>query len=109
MLDDLVSSVFELNFLYFQVNIALDDLVSSVTELNDLYEETTSGSGQQLLEPKLPVFLSQIDLDSFFKVEEKFTSELTAFTKKQFFEVCFSKPVLLQSHSFVSPAVLKAW
>lgn len=32
-------------------------------------------------------FLSQISYDDFFDSEEKFTSELTLYTKKQFFEV----------------------
>ena len=32
-------------------------------------------------------FLSQLPYDSYYTSEEKFTGELTAYTRKQFFEV----------------------
>ena len=32
-------------------------------------------------------FLSQLPYDSYFTSEERFTGELTAYTRKQFFEV----------------------
>ena len=32
-------------------------------------------------------FLSQLDCDSYYGSEERFTGELTAYTRKQFFEV----------------------
>lgn len=33
-------------------------------------------------------FLSHLDLKAFHEAEEKYSRELTAFTKRQFFEVC---------------------
>jgi hypothetical protein len=75
-------------FLIYQMNAALRNIVVGVSELKQLYEETKPQPSEVLTEPKIALFLSQIGLENFFKVEEKFTTELTAFTKKRFFEVC---------------------
>ena len=70
------------------MNAALNNIITGVSELNKLYEKTKPQSDDIMTEPKRALFLSQISLNNFFKMEEKFTAELTAFTKKRFFEVC---------------------
>ena len=47
-----------------------------------------AGTEQELDQSEAAVFLSQVDLSNYHSMEESFTHELTAFTKKQFFEVC---------------------
>lgn len=43
-------------------------------------------------------FLSQFPYDSYYTSEEKFTSELTAYTRKQFFEVYWQNSYLCISN-----------
>ena len=38
-------------------------------------------------------FVSQLSLDDYHKAEETFTNELTKYTKKQFFEVQYTKNI----------------
>ena len=64
-----------------QVNSSLSDLSEAVTDLISLYNLTSGPIDTPA------VFLSQLPLEEYHKAEEKFTQQLTAFTKKQFFEV----------------------
>ena len=76
-----------------QMNSQLECLVSSISSLSALYQQTGAGTEEQRSQEqesssdKTPVFLSQLCLDNYHRTEDKFTQELTAFTKKQFFEV----------------------
>lgn len=74
-----------------QMNESLDKLVKSVTRITDLYNvETTDKSCQERQlsseRPTSPVFLSQLVQDDYNRTEEKFTQELTSYTKRLFFE-----------------------
>ena len=68
----------------FQLNTSLEDLFGSVKKLSATY---LLGDGPVGRETREAVFLSQAQLDDYYLAEEKFTQELTGFTKKQFFEV----------------------
>ena len=46
-----------------------------------IYYDTSVGS------PYSVTFLSQLSYDNYHESEERFTGELTAYTRKQFFEV----------------------
>ena len=70
-----------------QVNQQLDELTGAVTALVQLYREGVCSPTGQCGDTHSPVFLSQLDLRSLEAVEQKYTQALTAFTKKQFFEV----------------------
>jgi hypothetical protein len=76
------------------MNDSLDKLVKSVSRITDLYEmneETTNSNQDRQLSsdrPTSPVFLSQISQDEYNKTEDKYTQELTSYTKRLFFEVC---------------------
>ncbi|XP_069125959.1 HAUS augmin-like complex subunit 3 [Argopecten irradians] len=61
-----------------QMNANMENLVTSVEKLHTLYDSDGGKSS--------PNFLSQLSLDEYANAEEKFSQELTAFTKKQFFE-----------------------
>lgn len=61
------------------MNSALEQLEKSVSEMIALYAGR-EGAGI------LTSFLSQLPYDSYYTSEEKFTGELTAYTRKQFFE-----------------------
>ncbi|XP_021377275.1 HAUS augmin-like complex subunit 3 [Mizuhopecten yessoensis] len=61
-----------------QMNANLENLVRSVEELHNLYKCDGKNNA--------PNFLSQLSLDEYAEVEEKFSQELTTFTKKRFFE-----------------------
>ena len=76
----------------FQINSSLEKPTGCVSELSSLYHRAAAdpeaGQGQENA-----AFLSQLPLEDYHKMEEKFTQELTSFTKKQFFEVKrYSKP-----------------
>ena len=88
----------------------MESLLTSVSDLSALYQRTGAGTEeqrdaeQQALSSSSDtpsVFVSQLDLDHYHKSEEKFTQELTAFTKKQFFQVCVLV-ALFQMHYFKS-------
>lgn len=76
------------------MNDSLDKLVKSVSRITDLYEmneETTNSNQDRQLSsdrPTSPVFLSQLPQDEYNKTEDKYTQELTSYTKRLFFEVC---------------------
>jgi len=70
-----------------QVNQQLDELTGAVTGVVQLYREGVHNPTEQCGDTQNPVFLSQLDLHSLEAVEQKYTQALTAFTKKQFFEV----------------------
>ena len=53
-----------------------------------IYYDTSVGS------PYSVTFLSQLSYDNYYESEERFTGELTAYTRKQFFEVWLDSPVL---------------
>ena len=62
------------------MNSSLDTLMASVSQLSTLYNSMDRGDHS-------PFFLSQLNLHEYGNAEEKFTGELTTYTKKQFFEV----------------------
>ncbi|XP_073259041.1 HAUS augmin-like complex subunit 3 [Porites lutea] len=62
-----------------QMNSALEKLEQSVSEMTALY------SGQEGSTYSV-TFLSQLSYDNYYESEERFTGELTAYTRKQFFE-----------------------
>ena len=70
-----------------QVNQQLDELTSAVTDLVRLYKDGVQNPIESCGDAKNRVFLSQLDLGGLEAVEQKYTQALTAFTKKQFFEV----------------------
>ena len=55
---------------------------ASVSALAELYSSSPSTKNYD-------DFLSQIELKAFHDAEEKFSKDLTAFTKKQFFNVSY--------------------
>lgn len=59
-----------------QMNSALEKLEQSVSEMTALYAGQEGSSS----------FLSQLAYDNYYASEERFTEELTAYTRKQFFE-----------------------
>ena len=65
------------------MNNCLSDLTATVKELTSLYQN----SGVDTTAQEKSVFLSQLNLEEYFRDEEKFTQQLHAYTKKQFFEV----------------------
>ena len=67
-----------------QMNKSLGELMSAVSQLSALYRTADAPTNHR---DHNMVFLSQVDLHPYLQSEEKFTQELTAFTKKQFFEV----------------------
>lgn len=75
-----------------QMNDSLEKLVKSVSRITDLYEmneETTNSNQDRQLSsdrPTSPVFLSQLSQDEYNKTEDKYTQELTSYTKRLFFE-----------------------
>lgn len=73
------------------MNNSLDDLVKSVSRTTDLYDSKGDVSDQNshvtLDRPTSPVFLSQVTQEEYNKTEDKFTQELTSYTKRLFFEV----------------------
>jgi len=62
-----------------QMNSALEKLEQSVSEMIALY---AGEEGSAISTP----FLSEMTYDNFYASEESFTGELTAYTRKQFFE-----------------------
>ena len=69
-------------------------MVGAVLDLSSFYQSTLSGTKED--QPlQIPAFLSQIDLSHYHSMEERFTHELTAFTKKQFFEVKMYNVVII--------------
>lgn len=73
-----------------QMNNSLDELVKSVSRTTDLYDRKEEVSDQNshvtLDRPTSPVFLSQLSQEEYNKTENKFTQELTSYTKRLFFE-----------------------
>ncbi|XP_060551458.1 HAUS augmin-like complex subunit 3 [Ruditapes philippinarum] len=79
-----------------QMNESLENLTKSVTELSHLYRipgteknDNSSIVGQSCLPGQTgpPVmFLSQVPIQQYYSAEEAFTTQLTAYTKKQFFQ-----------------------
>ena len=65
------------------MNNCLSSLTATVKELTSLYQI----SGVDTAAQEKSVFLSQLNLDENFRDEEKFTQQLHAYTKRQFFEV----------------------
>ena len=63
------------------MNSSLCDLKSVVKKLDSVYHTSTIGTTGG------STFLSQAIFDDYHHTEEKFTQELTTFTKKKFFEV----------------------
>ena len=71
--------------IFLQMNICLSNLTATVKELTSLYHR----SGVAATDQDKAVFLSQLCLEEYFRDEEKFTEQLHAYTKKQFFEVVY--------------------
>ncbi|XP_050403167.2 HAUS augmin-like complex subunit 3 [Patella vulgata] len=64
-----------------KVNESMDGLMKSVSRVTSLYNPATKGEGQHE-----EVFLSQVNLEDYYQTEEKYTQEITVFTRKQFFQ-----------------------
>lgn len=64
----------------------MEQLVETVGQLSEIYELPV----QEKAEEAMPMFLSQLSLDEYHQKEERFSQELSHFTKKKFFEVKFS-------------------
>lgn len=64
----------------------MEQLVEAVGQLSEIYELPV----QEKAEEAMPMFLSQLSLDEYHQKEERFSQELSHFTKKKFFEVKFS-------------------
>ncbi|KAL5021994.1 hypothetical protein ScPMuIL_001149 [Solemya velum] len=63
----------------------MEMLSQSVSHLHSMYQELpSSNEPKDINQPSL--FLSQLTLQEFYGCEERYTQELTAYTKKQFFE-----------------------
>lgn len=76
-------------FKCLQRDASLSKLLNSVKHLYTLYAVSGIESQDSNADLGHLVFLSQNSLAAFHFAEEKFTVELTAFTKKQFFEVLY--------------------
>ncbi|XP_028391494.1 HAUS augmin-like complex subunit 3 [Dendronephthya gigantea] len=63
------------------LNKSMEDLTKTVTEFTQMYDLPAAP-----MEKETATFVSQLSLDDYHKAEEGFTSELTKYTKKQFFE-----------------------
>jgi hypothetical protein len=61
----------------------MEHLVETVGQLSEIYELPVQEKSQEAS----PMFLSQLPLDDFYQKEEKFSQELSLFTRKKFFEV----------------------
>ena len=75
-----------------QVTSVLLQLNDCLVRICKAVEQTTSLYSSAHLHPAqsphtVPVFLSQCHLDCYHKVEENYTQQLTAYTKRLFFEV----------------------
>lgn len=64
----------------------MEQLVETVGQLSEIYELPV----QEKAEEAMPMFLSRLSLDEYHQKEERFSQELSHFTKKKFFEVKFS-------------------
>ncbi|XP_053393932.1 HAUS augmin-like complex subunit 3 [Mercenaria mercenaria] len=79
-----------------QMNESLENLTKSLTELSHLYRipGTEKNDAPSLVnQSSLPgqtgspaMFLSQVPVQQYYSAEEAFTTQLTAYTKKQFFQ-----------------------
>lgn len=65
-----------------KINTSLEQLVETVGQLSEIYELPV----QEKAEEAMPMFLSQLSLDEYHQKEERFSQELSHFTKKKFFE-----------------------
>lgn len=73
-------------FFNFQLGRNMEALSQSVSHLHSLYNALPPH--HELKDVSKPsLFLSQLTLAELFGCEEQYTQELTAYTKKQFFEV----------------------
>lgn len=75
------------------LNESIDQLKSTIRDTMELYGQTDGELdcyGDNKPSKQSP-FLSAYSLDSYHSVEEEFTQALTAYTKKQFFQVIWSK------------------
>lgn len=82
------------------MNESLEKLTKSLTDLSQLYRIpgiekseglsviSPSGAPGQTSSPAM--FLSQVPVQQYYNAEEAFTTQLTSYTKKQFFQVCAS-------------------
>lgn len=81
-----------------QLNECLEGMKGAVCSMSELYTTPVSsslkqgrghynGSSHSERDNESGVFLSQLSLENYHEMEDKFTQELTAYTKKLFFEV----------------------
>ena len=68
------------------MNQCLDGLKQTVKSMNQLYVNT-GASNQRPRSDSPTMFLSQLPLQQYYKDEEDYSTQLTAYTKKQFFQV----------------------
>lgn len=79
-----------------QMNEGLVNLTKSVTDLSQLYQTPAvkkSSASSLVIQSPLPcqtgsaaMFLSQVPVQQYYTAEEAFTTQLTGYTKKQFFQ-----------------------
>ena len=72
------------------MNASLDKLSQTSSQLVSMYNKSAGEGNNQQGAP----FLSQQTLQEYHGVEDRFTQQLTAYTKKQFFEVWKTKEYL---------------
>ena len=79
------------------MNKALEELQSAVQEVSAFHR----GEGGGL--EATPSFLSAVSQEPYHSAEDQFLTELTAYTKKQFFQVyvCFNSYTLGRRHTNV--------
>ena len=85
-----------------QMNDSLDKLTHSVTDMTSLYNKSVDPQSQSVKSSlplqaqksavpsqtsPLAVFMSQVPFKQYYDAEEGFTTQLTAYTRKQFFQV----------------------
>ncbi|GFN87110.1 HAUS augmin-like complex subunit 3 [Plakobranchus ocellatus] len=75
-----------------KINKALQSLAGAIGRLGELYKNKSEGKGKMNSSSE-DHFLSQLDLSAFHDAEAKYSHDLTAFTKKQFFEFNSAAPV----------------
>lgn len=85
--------------IYFQMNESMENLTAAVTDLSQLYKAPSHEKSELpplVSKSSLPaqtgppsMFLSQVPVQQYYNAEEEYTTQLTAYTRKQFFQVYF--------------------
>ncbi|KAL4226899.1 HAUS augmin-like complex subunit 3 [Mactra antiquata] len=91
------SAIEQSHTVHAQMNESLENLTKAVTELSHLYKPESVCEKKELpsliSKSSLPgqtgspaMFLSQVPIQQYYNVEEEYTTQLTAYTRKQFFQ-----------------------